>query len=140
MVDYVVSGAPNGALIKVNIEVSALQFFYFYLAKCTPAQVFDSWNSLAQLLRDCLQLAPPAIFLALAILNQFVHRSPGSEKSDKKEQKELQELTSKLVDECARIGGLCTVFIPNFIRIIIHISYCRFLSGTNHLVEEEFGR
>ena len=58
-------------------------------------------------LRDCLALAPPAIFLALAILNQFVKSSPTEKMENKREQRELQELTGKLIDECARIGGSC---------------------------------
>jgi len=108
----VLKSPPNvtsGKHFMVNVEVSALQFFYFYLAKCSAAQVQDCWSSLAALLRDCLALAPPAIFLALAILNQFVQQSPNTDlKMDsKKDQKELQELTGKLVDECARIGGSC---------------------------------
>ena len=100
----VTTGTSN---VMANVEVSALQFFYFYLAKCTPSQVHESWSSLAALLRDCLALAPAAVFLALAILNQFVLRSPTEKLDSKKDQKELQELTNKLVDECARIGGSC---------------------------------
>ena len=53
-----------------NTEVAVLQFFYFYLEKCSPKLVFQSWSNLASLLKDCLALAPPAIFLAMAILSQ----------------------------------------------------------------------
>ncbi|XP_059082535.1 protein dopey-1-like isoform X2 [Tigriopus californicus] len=90
---------------KINVEVSVLQFFYAYLAQCSIVQIFESWSNLAGLLKDCLALAPPAIFLALAILNQFVHRSPNM--SDRKEQKELQEIAGKLIEACAQIGGAC---------------------------------
>ena len=106
----VLKSPPNvttGGKFMMNIEVSALQFFYFYLAKCSANQVQDCWSSLSLLLRDCLALAPPAIFLALAILNQFVKSSPTEKMENKKEQRELQELTGKLIDECARIGGSC---------------------------------
>jgi hypothetical protein len=67
--------------------------------------VFESWSSLANLLRDCLVLAPPAVFLALSILNQFVNRSPTL--AERKDQKELQDIAGKLVDSCAQIGGSC---------------------------------
>ena len=63
------SGGSSG-----NVEVSILKFFYFYLKKCSPKQVFQSWSNLSALLKDCLVLAPPAIFLAVAILSQFVNR------------------------------------------------------------------
>ena len=115
------SGGSSGAGGKINVEVSVLQFFYFYLARCSPSKIPDLWPSLATLLKDCLALAPSAIFLALAILDIYVHRSSqqrdsqknvGSEGNNKieisrKESKELQEIAGKLVDECSRIGGSC---------------------------------
>jgi hypothetical protein len=57
-----------------NTEVAVLQFFYFYLEKCSPKLVFQSWSNLASLLKDCLALAPPAIFLAMAILSQVTEK------------------------------------------------------------------
>ena len=47
-------------------------------------------SELAGLLRECLVLAPPAVFLALAILNQFAQTAPTS--SERKDQRELQEI------------------------------------------------
>ncbi len=101
-----VSGTPGAAAAGASVEVSVLQFFFAYLSQCSSAQVFESWGSLAVLLRDCLALAPPAIFLALSIVYQFVTRSP-SALADRKDQKELQDITSRLVDACAQIGGAC---------------------------------
>ena len=89
---------------KINVEVAVLQFFYAYLAKCSVGQVVDLWSGLAALLRECLALAPPAIFLALAILNQFAQRANVSER---KEQRELQELAGKLIEATAQVGGSC---------------------------------
>lgn len=115
-----VVSAGNG-LRQGSVEVPALQFFYFYLARCSSGQIHDSWSNLALLLRDCLALAPPAVFLALAILNQYVHRSASIQtataaagstiltldhRKDHR-QKELQDLAVKLVEECAKIGGSC---------------------------------
>jgi len=115
------SGGSSGSGGKINVEVSVLQFFHFYLARCPISKITDLWPSLATLLKDCLALAPSAIFLAMAILDRYVHRSSQQRDSQKvvgteghskieisrKESKELQELAGKLVDECARIGGSC---------------------------------
>ena len=108
------SGGSSG-----NVEVSILKFFYFYLKKCSPKQVFQSWSNLSALLKDCLVLAPPAIFLAVAILSQFVNRmqqivdenaskdddGENSGKLDRKDSKELQDLAEKLINTCTKIAG-----------------------------------
>ena len=99
-VRQVIKAPPNitilGGKDSSSLEISVLQFFYAFLAQCSPDQVFESWSSLSGLLRDCLALAPPAIFLALSIVNQFVHRSP-SPLTDRKDQKELQDIVGRLV-------------------------------------------
>ena len=115
------SGGSSGSGGKINVEISVLQFFHFYLSRCSPSKIADLWPDLATLLKDCLALAPSAIFLAMAILDRYVQRSSqqrdaqkvggadGHSKAEisRKESKELQELAGKLVDECARIGGSC---------------------------------
>jgi hypothetical protein len=110
-VRQVLRAPPNVAGNRINVEVAVLQFFYAYLAKCSAVQVFESWSGLASLLRECLILAPPAIFLALAILNQFAHRAPSL--AERKDQKELQEIAGKLIDACAqvRIKKVCGLAI-----------------------------
>jgi len=60
---------------------------------------------LAGLLRECLVLAPPAVFLALGILNQFAQTAPTS--SERKDQRELQEIAGKLIEACSQVGGSC---------------------------------
>ena len=55
----VLKSPPNvtsGKHFMINVEVSALQFFYFYLAKCSTGQVQDCWSSLSYLLRHALFL------------------------------------------------------------------------------------
>ncbi len=99
------AGSTAGGGPRINIEVSVMQFFYNYLSQCSAAQVQESWSSLLGLLRDCLALAPPALFLALSVLNQFVLRAPAP--SERKEQKELQDVAGKLIEACANIGGSC---------------------------------
>ncbi len=106
-VRLVLKTPPNVSGTKVNVEVSVLQFFYAYLAKCSATQVFESWSGLASLLRDCLALAPPAVFLALAILNQFVQRAPSL--AERKDQKELQEIAGKLIDACSQVNNIAII-------------------------------
>ena len=57
------------------------------------------------MLKDCLGSGAPVIFLALSILNQFVNRSPTL--SERRDQKELQDIAGKLIEACANIGGAC---------------------------------
>ena len=95
-VRQVLKSPPAVAGTRINVEVAVLQFFYAYLAKCSVGQVLDLWSGLAGLLRECMALAPPAVFLALAILNQFAQNAPTM--SDKKDHRELQEIAGKLIE------------------------------------------
>ncbi|CAB4070309.1 Protein pad-1 [Lepeophtheirus salmonis] len=92
-----------GVKWKNDIQVLVLQFFYSYMSKFSALALSDSWTELALLTKECLGLNPPAIFLSLAILNQFVLR--GKKMSEKKDVKEIQDLAGKIVDQCAAIGG-----------------------------------
>ena len=105
-VRHVLKSPPAVSGTKINVEVAVLQFFYAYLAKCCNGnQVLDLWSGLAGLLRECLVLAPPAVFLALAILNQFAQTAPTL--SERKDQRELQEIAGKLIEACSQVGGSC---------------------------------
>ncbi len=106
-VRQVIKAPPSSGSSKsgAGLETALLQFFYAYLSQCSPIQIFESWSGLASLLRDCLPLAPPALFLALAITNQFVQRAPAF--TEKREQRELQDIACKLVEAVAQVGGSC---------------------------------
>ena len=65
-------------------------FFQKYEEKKMFKMFSNCRSELAGLLRECLVLAPPAVFLALAILNQFAQTAPTS--SERKDQRELQEI------------------------------------------------
>jgi hypothetical protein len=74
--------------------------------KSAPApQLLDSWNSLLNLLRDGLSLSPPAQFVLLSILNEFVQRCPQMPFQDKKDLRDLHDITSRLVDALSIIAG-----------------------------------
>ncbi|XP_046393858.1 protein dopey-1 homolog isoform X2 [Ischnura elegans] len=91
------------------LEVSLLEFLFCYLRKSTTArQLVDSWPSLAVLLREgsaSSTSSPPAHFLLLALLNEFVQRA--SPLPEKKDQKELQDITAKLVEVVGQVAGAC---------------------------------
>lgn len=77
------------------LEVSVLELFYVYMQTSSGAQLGECWTSLLALLKDGLLLQPPALFLVLAILNEFVQRSPPFQ--EKKDQRDLQDITAKVV-------------------------------------------
>jgi len=90
---------------KGVIEVSMLQFFYAYMQQTSSKILQECWVSLTALMKEvlALNLTPPALFVALGILNEFVQRSLPLE--DKKDQKELQDVAQKLIEACGEIAG-----------------------------------
>jgi hypothetical protein len=95
-----VSGLAKGQ----TIDVSALQFFSSYLSCSQVGQLYESWTGLKELLKDCCSLSPPSTFLALSILHHFVVRGATSQ-MDRKEVRDVQEMTCKLVETIAGIAG-----------------------------------
>ncbi|KAH8402027.1 hypothetical protein KR009_009307 [Drosophila setifemur] len=92
---------------QLSIEVSALELFYFYMKQAPAAQLADAWSSLLALIRDGLNLTPPAQFALLMLLNEFVQRCPQMPFQDKKEVRELHDVTSRLVDSLSSVAGSC---------------------------------
>ncbi|SPP73670.1 protein dopey-1 homolog [Drosophila guanche] len=91
----------------LSIEVSALELFYFYMKSAPGSQLADAWSSLLALIRDGLNLSPPAQFALLMLLNEFVQRCPQMPFQDKKEVRELHDVTSRLVDSLSGVAGSC---------------------------------
>ncbi|XP_071455571.1 protein DOP1 homolog isoform X2 [Hetaerina americana] len=102
-------GSTTSGAQGLVLEVSLLEFLYCYLRRSTTArQLVDSWSSLAVLLREgsaSSTSSPPAHFLLLALLNEFVQRA--SPLPEKKDQKELQDITAKLVEVVGQVAGAC---------------------------------
>uniref|UniRef100_A0A8D0AEA6 DOP1 leucine zipper like protein A n=1 Tax=Sander lucioperca TaxID=283035 RepID=A0A8D0AEA6_SANLU len=65
----------------------------------------DSWPSLLALLKDSVPLGLPAPgqFLILGVLNEFILKNPNLE--SKKDQRELQDVTHKVVEAIGTIAG-----------------------------------
>lgn len=103
----VVKAPPNihHPPIGLSIEVSALELFYFYMRQTPPIQLADCWTSLLQLLRDGIGLMPAAQFVILAVLNEFVLRSPQMPFTDRKDLRDLHDVTSRLVEALSNVAG-----------------------------------
>lgn len=85
-------------LQSICLEVSALELLLCYLRQGgSPSLLLaESWSSVLLLLRDGLQpgLLPPAQFLLLSVLNEFVQRCPSP--SEKRDLRDLQDITTKV--------------------------------------------
>ncbi|KAM4865719.1 protein DOP1A isoform 1-T1 [Thomomys bottae] len=89
----------------LSLEVCMLQFFYAYIQRIPVPNLVDSWASLLLLLKDSIQLSLPAPgqFLILGVLNEFIMKNPSLE--NKKDQRDLQDVTHKIVDAVGAIAG-----------------------------------
>uniref|UniRef100_H0XB58 DOP1 leucine zipper like protein A n=1 Tax=Otolemur garnettii TaxID=30611 RepID=H0XB58_OTOGA len=89
----------------LSLEVCMLQFFYAYIQRIPVPNLVDSWASLLVLLKDSVQLSLPAPgqFLILGVLNEFIMKNPSLE--NKKDQRDLQDVTHKVVDAIGAIAG-----------------------------------
>ena len=105
----VVKAPPNihHPPVGLSIEVSALELFYFYMKSASAPQLGDCWSSLLALLRDGIALQPPAQFVILAILSEFVQRCPQMPFQDKKDLRDLHDVTSRLVEALSNVAGAC---------------------------------
>lgn len=91
---------------RIPLEVCMLQFSLCYIREFNGAQLLDSWKSLLNLLKDGSQIAssqPLVQFHLLAILHEFVQKSPLIE--DRKDQKDLQDVSQKLIDACTTVAS-----------------------------------
>lgn len=91
--------------IGLSIEVSALELFYFYMKQAPGAQLSDCWTSLLALIRDGISLIAPAQFVILVILNEFVQRCPQMPFQDRKDLRDLHDVSSRLVEALSNVAG-----------------------------------
>uniref|UniRef100_A0AAY5K8G4 Dopey N-terminal domain-containing protein n=1 Tax=Esox lucius TaxID=8010 RepID=A0AAY5K8G4_ESOLU len=75
------------------------------VSRIPVSSLVDSWPSLLALLKDSIQLGLPAPgqFLILGVLNEFILKNPNLE--SKKDQRELQDVTHKVVEAIGTIAG-----------------------------------
>ncbi|XP_037687642.1 protein dopey-2 [Choloepus didactylus] len=87
------------------VDIPVLQFSYAFLQRLPVPALQENFPSLLGLLKESVQmnLAPPGYFLLLSMLNDFVTRTPNLE--SKKDQKDLQEVTQKILEAVGNIAG-----------------------------------
>ncbi|XP_056415569.1 protein dopey-2 isoform X2 [Hyla sarda] len=87
------------------VDIPMLQFSFAFIQRLSPSDMQENFQSLLILLKESvpLNLAPPGFFLLLSILNDFVTRTPNLE--NKKDQKDLQEVTQKILEAVGNVAG-----------------------------------
>ena len=84
----------SGVKQDFSLEVSVLELLYIYMQSNTSQTLVESWASLLGLLKDGLSLTAPALFLLLAILNEYVQKCPPMQ--EKKDIRDLQDISAKV--------------------------------------------
>ncbi|XP_029420732.1 protein dopey-2 isoform X3 [Nannospalax galili] len=87
------------------VDIPVLQFCYAFIQRLPIPDLQETFPSLLGVLKESVQLnlAPPGYFLLLSMLNDFVTRTPNLE--SKKYQKDLQEITQKILEAVGNIAG-----------------------------------
>ncbi|NWQ74826.1 DOP2 protein, partial [Columbina picui] len=87
------------------VDIPMLQFSYAFIQRLPVSALQENFQSLLGLLKESVQLnlAPPGHFLLLSMLNDFVTRTPTLE--NKKDQKDLQEVTQKILEAVGTVAG-----------------------------------
>ncbi|XP_050018014.1 protein dopey-2 isoform X2 [Alexandromys fortis] len=87
------------------VDIPVLQFCYAFIQRLSVPDLQENFPALLGVLKESVQLnlAPPGYFLLLSMLNDFVARTPNLE--SKKDQKDLQEITQKILEAVGTIAG-----------------------------------
>ncbi|NWY93181.1 DOP2 protein, partial [Loxia curvirostra] len=87
------------------VDIPVLQFSFAFIQRLPVPALQENFQPLLGLLRESVQLnlAPPGHLLLLSILNDFVTRTPTLE--SKKDQRDLQEVTQKILEAVGTIAG-----------------------------------
>ncbi|CAI5772580.1 Dopey_N domain-containing protein [Podarcis lilfordi] len=87
------------------VDIPVLQFCYAFIQRLPVIALQENFQSLLGVLKESVQLnlAPPGYFLLLSTLNDFVTRTPNQE--NKKDQKDLQEVTQKILEAVGNVAG-----------------------------------
>ncbi|KAM5336639.1 protein DOP1B isoform 2-T2 [Glossophaga mutica] len=87
------------------VDVPVLQFCHVFVRRLPVTALQENFPSLLGVLKESAQLnlAPPGYFLLLSMLSDFVTRTPNLE--SKKDQRDLQEVTQKILEAVANIAG-----------------------------------
>ncbi|CAH1711783.1 unnamed protein product [Chironomus riparius] len=91
----------------IVLSVSVLEFFYALMKNIKSENLNDSWISLMNLFKDSISLSPRAQFMIFCILHELVKVCSPYERKDKKDIRELHDITTRLVEALSAIAGAC---------------------------------
>lgn len=91
---------PSGFVLSV----SALEFFYVYIKNVKSESLSEAWVPLLSLLKDSSGLMPSGQFMLFCILHDFCKEAIPK---DKKDLREIHDITTKLVESISTIAGAC---------------------------------
>ncbi|XP_049819768.1 protein dopey-1 homolog isoform X3 [Aethina tumida] len=92
-------------ITDISLDVSVLELFYCYMRKASATQLSEAWSSLLALIREGCSLSPPAQFLLSALLHELMIKCCPLE--ERKDQKDLQDVTAKLIECVSQVCGSC---------------------------------
>uniref|UniRef100_A0A8V0XFB0 DOP1 leucine zipper like protein A n=1 Tax=Gallus gallus TaxID=9031 RepID=A0A8V0XFB0_CHICK len=104
-VKEVLKQPPAIAKDKLTFNVAIFIAVIVLYFRIPVTSLVDSWAALLLLLKDSIQVGLPAPgqFLILGVLNEFIMKNPSLE--NKKDQRDLQDVTHKIVDAIGAIAG-----------------------------------
>uniref|UniRef100_A0A8C0GFZ5 DOP1 leucine zipper like protein B n=1 Tax=Chelonoidis abingdonii TaxID=106734 RepID=A0A8C0GFZ5_CHEAB len=88
-----------------EVTVKIIFNLHVFFGRLPVSALQENFQSLLGVLKESVQmnLAPPGYFLLLSTLNDFVTRTPNLE--NKKDQKDLQEVTQKILEAVGNVAG-----------------------------------
>ncbi|XP_070507305.1 protein DOP1 homolog isoform X2 [Chironomus tepperi] len=91
----------------IVLSVSVLEFFYVLMKNIKSENLNDSWTSVMNLFKDSISLSPRAQFMIFCILHELVKVCSPYERKDKKDIRELHDITTRLIEALSGISGAC---------------------------------
>ncbi|XP_025836860.1 protein dopey-1 homolog isoform X2 [Agrilus planipennis] len=95
----------EGLSADICLDVSILELFYCYMRNASATQLSEAWSSLLTLIREGCALSPPSQFLLAALLHELMIKCCPLE--ERKDQKDLQDVTAKLIECVSQVCGSC---------------------------------
>ncbi|XP_031358362.1 protein dopey-1 homolog isoform X3 [Photinus pyralis] len=95
----------EGLNSEICLDVAVLELFYCYMRNASATQLSEAWSSLLTLVREGCSLGPPSQFLLAALLHELMIKCCPLE--ERKDQKDLQDVTARLIDCISQVCGSC---------------------------------
>lgn len=116
-----------------------LELLLCYTRKVSPDVLKDSWNSFSVLIKDTSNINPFTNMILYNLMNEYIGKCPDIPFQDKKDVREIQDLTQRLVEQMITIasGGLQS---SNWLRkgyIVKESSESSALSNNCNLISQQ---